>query len=221
MLDMRPSCEHCNAPLPADQAGAYSCSYECTFCEACAVDLLDCVCPNCTGALLPRPPRPSDQLELAPPTGTVTFQPADLAAHPGKVAARHAAVGRPVHLWEIVVDCADPALLATFYGQLLGVEPVLREPEWAYLTPPLRGAQLRAGGAPPVGGPRIAFQKVPEPRASKVRLHLDLGTWDLDTQIEQAIALGGFRISGTIADEHGAFVVMADPEGHEFCLVDP
>lgn len=221
MLEMRPTCEHCNAALAADTAGAYSCSYECTFCERCTDELLDYVCPNCTGALLPRPPRPSDQLALAPPTETVTFQPVDLDAHPAKVAARAAAAGRPTHLCEVVVDCADPARLATFYGDLLGVKPVLREADWAYLMPPLRGAQLRAGGAPPVGGMRIAFQRVPEPRASKVRLHLDLGAWGLAAQVERAVALGGFRLSEPIADEHGGFVVMADPEGHEFCLVDP
>lgn len=57
MLQMRPNCECCDADLPADDAGAMICSFECTFCEDCATDTLEGVCPNCNGELLPRPIR--------------------------------------------------------------------------------------------------------------------------------------------------------------------
>jgi len=57
MLEMRPSCEHCNSPLPADHEGAVICSYECTFCTDCAKDPLQRRCPNCQGELLRRPRR--------------------------------------------------------------------------------------------------------------------------------------------------------------------
>jgi hypothetical protein len=54
-LEMRPVCERCQAELAAD-AVAYICSYECTFCADCALELAS-VCPNCSGELLRRPRR--------------------------------------------------------------------------------------------------------------------------------------------------------------------
>jgi hypothetical protein len=55
-LEMRTECERCGAPLAAD-GDARICSYECTFCAACAGDLD--ACPNCGGELVPRPRRVS------------------------------------------------------------------------------------------------------------------------------------------------------------------
>ena len=57
MLEMRPACEHCDAPLAADSEDAVICSYECTFCRACAEGTLAGTCPNCGGVFRPRPPR--------------------------------------------------------------------------------------------------------------------------------------------------------------------
>ena len=59
MLELRPTCENCNAPLPPDSPDARICSYECTFCAACADGVLHDVCPNCGGGFVPRPIRPS------------------------------------------------------------------------------------------------------------------------------------------------------------------
>lgn len=56
MLAMKPDCERCGADLPADNGGAFICSFECTFCAECA-DALDEICPNCGGELLDRPTR--------------------------------------------------------------------------------------------------------------------------------------------------------------------
>jgi len=58
MLQLRPSCEHCNTPLPPDSPDARICSYECTYCAACAEGILLNVCPTCGGGLQPRPIRP-------------------------------------------------------------------------------------------------------------------------------------------------------------------
>jgi hypothetical protein len=66
MLQMRPVCECCGKPLPADQSGAFICSFECTFCEACARGVLRSICPNCGGGLVPRPVRPGALLEKYP-----------------------------------------------------------------------------------------------------------------------------------------------------------
>ena len=69
MLDMRPDCERCGTDLPADQHGAFICSFECTFCATCA-DALDDRCPNCGGELMDRPSRARALHERSPP-GTV------------------------------------------------------------------------------------------------------------------------------------------------------
>jgi len=65
MLEMRPDCERCGADLPADNGGAFICSFECTFCAVCA-DALDERCPNCGGELLDRPARPQALLNKFP-----------------------------------------------------------------------------------------------------------------------------------------------------------
>jgi len=65
MLAMRPDCERCGLDLPADQPGAFICSFECTFCAECA-EALDDVCPNCGGELLDRPTRVGKALRTHP-----------------------------------------------------------------------------------------------------------------------------------------------------------
>lgn len=57
-LEMRPHCESCGKDLPAQSTEARICSFECTFCAACAETKLHGVCPNCGGGLVPRPTRP-------------------------------------------------------------------------------------------------------------------------------------------------------------------
>lgn len=59
MLELRPTCEHCNKALPPDSLEARICTYECTFCAGCVESVLGNVCPNCGGAFVPRPIRPS------------------------------------------------------------------------------------------------------------------------------------------------------------------
>ena len=65
MLEMRPDCERCGADLPADEPGAFICSFECTFCAGCA-ESLDERCPNCGGELMDRPSRIGKALERNP-----------------------------------------------------------------------------------------------------------------------------------------------------------
>lgn len=59
MLELRPNCELCDRDLPPASREARICSYECTWCAACADDVLHGVCPNCGGNLVPRPIRPA------------------------------------------------------------------------------------------------------------------------------------------------------------------
>jgi len=58
MLAIRPNCERCDVDLPPAALDARICSYECTFCAACADGALHNVCPNCGGGFAPRPIRP-------------------------------------------------------------------------------------------------------------------------------------------------------------------
>ena len=87
MLELRPTCEHCNRALPADSTEARICSYECTFCARCVDESLDNVCPNCGGGFVPRPIRPAinwknnNFLGQDPAVTTVKHRPVDIAAH--------------------------------------------------------------------------------------------------------------------------------------------
>jgi hypothetical protein len=73
MLEMRPDCERCGVDLPADVAGAFICSFECTFCAECA-DALDDRCPNCGGELVDRPTRAKAKLEKFPASSARRFK---------------------------------------------------------------------------------------------------------------------------------------------------
>ena len=66
MLDLRPNCECCDRDLPPGSPDAVICSFECTFCRACAEGMLAGLCPNCGGELLARPRRPEEKLEKFP-----------------------------------------------------------------------------------------------------------------------------------------------------------
>jgi hypothetical protein len=86
MLELRPTCEHCNRKLPAESLEAMICSFECTFCKACAASLFGNVCPNCGGGFSSRPVRPARNwkgdnfLGKYPASATVKYRPADLEA---------------------------------------------------------------------------------------------------------------------------------------------
>jgi hypothetical protein len=68
MLVMKPNCECCDVDLPADAAGVMICSFECTFCQACADQRLGRRCPNCGGGFQARPPRARALWERYPPS---------------------------------------------------------------------------------------------------------------------------------------------------------
>lgn len=76
MLELRPNCECCNIDLPPHSTDAVICTFECTFCTACANDVLNGVCPNCGGNFTPRPIRPVHLLEKCPASTTRVFKPA-------------------------------------------------------------------------------------------------------------------------------------------------
>jgi hypothetical protein len=93
MLELRPGCEHCDAPLPPDSREARICSFECTFCASCAEGPLRGICPNCGGDFVPRPIRPARNwkgdnfLGRHPASEKRRHRPVDLEEHARFVAA--------------------------------------------------------------------------------------------------------------------------------------
>jgi uncharacterized protein len=97
VLELRPTCEHCNVALPPHSAEARICSFECTFCATCVDEVLGNVCPNCGGGFERRPVRPSKNLNdenylgKYPAATKVRHRPVDAAAH-----AKFAAQIKPI-----------------------------------------------------------------------------------------------------------------------------
>ncbi|PTM09986.1 MAG: DUF1272 domain-containing protein [Bacteroidetes bacterium] len=81
MLDIRPTCEHCNKLLPYNSSEAMICTFECTFCKDCVENVLRHVCPNCGGGFEKRPIRPKQLLEKYPTSTKTVHEPVDVEAH--------------------------------------------------------------------------------------------------------------------------------------------
>ena len=110
--------------------------------------------------------------------------------------------------FSVVLDCADPKALAEFWAPALGYRDAGWEHE-PYVV--LRG---ESG----TGAPFLLLQRVAEPKVDKNRLHIDVYAVDIEAEADRLVALGATRTSEPF-DEHGAkWIVMADPEGNEFCV---
>ncbi len=108
-----------------------------------------------------------------------------------------------VVLADVIIDCADPAALAAFWAELLGrpVEGSKGPYVWLHR---------------PEGAIGFGFQRVSEPKVAKNRVHVDVAAVDVVAATLRIEAIGGHRLAGF---EGGGFLVMADPEGNEFCVV--
>ncbi|MEU4558920.1 VOC family protein [Actinoplanes sp. NPDC023936] len=109
----------------------------------------------------------------------------------------------------LIIDCPDPATLASFYEQLLGMQRVQDEGDWVVI-----------GDAP--DRPGIAFQRVADFRAPSwpdpahpQQMHVDVRVESLDEGAKRVAELGAVRLAGG----GDTFRVFADPAGHPFCLV--
>jgi uncharacterized protein len=80
MLQMRPNCECCDVDLPPGAGEARICSFECTFCAACADQRLGGKCPNCGGELTARPTRAAALLERFPASTERVLKPHEACA---------------------------------------------------------------------------------------------------------------------------------------------
>jgi predicted enzyme related to lactoylglutathione lyase len=110
----------------------------------------------------------------------------------------------PVANIDVVIDCADPARLATFWAAALGYRIVGAKEQYVLLLPPERAH------------PPVILQGVPEPKVGKARIHFDLRVDDVEAEVRRLEALGGQRID--VGQGAVAWVPMADPEGNEFCV---
>lgn len=108
---------------------------------------------------------------------------------------------------ELAIDCADPRSLAQFWSEALGYVVVESDAELVSIGPP--------GGA----GPMLTFARVPEPKRVKNRLHVDLTPTDRaqEAEVRRLESLGARRVD--VGQGAASWVVLADPEGNEFCVL--
>ena len=115
----------------------------------------------------------------------------------------------PAPHFGLVLDCADPERLAEFWAEALGYANVGSAGVYVALYP-------REGT-----GPKLLLQRVTEPKATKNRMHLDIEVPDIDMEAARLCGLGAQRVSDDTHSEHGStWILMADPEGNEFCICD-
>jgi predicted enzyme related to lactoylglutathione lyase len=109
----------------------------------------------------------------------------------------------------LVLDCADPEKLAAFWAAALGIDRLGAAGQYVLLA--------SSTGA----FPKLLLQRVEEPKRTKNRMHLDIETPDVDAEAARLETLGATRLEPEARAEHGSrWVIMADPEGNEFCVCD-
>ncbi len=114
--------------------------------------------------------------------------------------------------WQcLCVDASDPKALGRWWAELLGWRITFEDDEEVVLEP--------SAGSPEDGvSPDILFGKVPDARTVKNRLHIDLRPDDHDRELARAETMGATRVDIGQGDDQ-TWVVLADPEGNEFCIL--
>jgi predicted enzyme related to lactoylglutathione lyase len=116
--------------------------------------------------------------------------------------ANEGPVGEP---HQIVIDVDDIDRSAHFWSEVLGLKVSHRWEEYL-------GFERHKGGL------KVVLQIVPEKKTSKNRMHLDVAAEDVDAASARVEALGGMKLQ-EIEESGARWIVMADPDGNEFCLV--
>jgi hypothetical protein len=108
----------------------------------------------------------------------------------------------------IVIDCNDFPVMFAFWRDALRYVPKYEpEDDWVILTDPDRDYV------------NVSIQQVPEPRFGKNRLHLDLYAEDQGAEVERLLGLGA-KLHPRDPEEGEDFIVLEDPEGNLFCVID-
>ena len=110
-----------------------------------------------------------------------------------------------VRFREVVVDCADPPALAKWWSDFTGYALRTTRDDWSTIANEDQSMV-------------IGFQKVPEGKVVKNRVHLDFWAADEEATARELEAMGATR-RWVSEDPEDPFVVLADPEGNEFCLI--
>jgi hypothetical protein len=110
-------------------------------------------------------------------------------------------------LSQICVDARDPSALGAWWAEVLGWPHQVDSDGDVVLTPP------------PGQGPELLFLGVPEDKVVKNRLHLDFTPEDQQAEVDRVLALGARRVD--IGQGEQTWVVLADPEDNEFCILAP
>jgi predicted enzyme related to lactoylglutathione lyase len=114
----------------------------------------------------------------------------------------------PVRLYQLCIDAHDPPALAAFWAAALN-QKILYEDDESVIV-----------GADEHTYPGLCILKVPDAKTMKNRLHIDLDPDDRDAEVERLLALGARRVDIGQGPEV-TWVVLADPEGNEFCVLRP
>ena len=113
-----------------------------------------------------------------------------------------------LYVGSVVIDVNDLETMKSFWEQVLGYETTIyEEDDWAKLEPPDGRS-----------GPNVSLQKVPERKTEKNRLHLDLYSKQPDRESTRVQELGAELVEGARPDRD--FMLLADPEGNLFCIID-
>ncbi|MGN6609257.1 MAG: VOC family protein [Jatrophihabitans sp.] len=127
-----------------------------------------------------------------------------------------------IRWYTVVIDCRDVAAQAAWWGQVLGWPTVYEAPDEVVLVPP-HAVEPGADEVPVERrGPGLVFVPVPEGKTVKNRLHLDLAPRAGDDQaaeVQRLLDLGATRVD--VGQGERTWVVLADPEGNEFCVLSP
>jgi len=109
----------------------------------------------------------------------------------------------------LVLDCRDPEALAPFWAEALGYVMLGSVENYVLLVPDSRPK------------PKLLLQRVPEDKAGKNRMHLDIAVPDIADLATRLQGMGAQRLRSDVLAEHGShWILMADPEGNEFCICD-
>lgn len=116
----------------------------------------------------------------------------------------------PTRTLAIVIDATDPDALREFWVHAMGYVPYGSAGPYRSATPPHGHA-----------GPKLVFQQVDEPQTDvKNRLHIDIIVGaEIRAEADRLAALGAGKVTELIEEVGTSWIVMADPEGNEFCLV--
>jgi hypothetical protein len=113
------------------------------------------------------------------------------------------------HIHGITIDCLDSQPVAAFWMAALGYDIAARDGTWVQLRDP-RGV-----------GPLLSIDPVPESKIVKNRVHLDLRPDDtMEAEVARLERLGAHQVR-VVSNDGRIHTVMADPEGNEFCVIQP